>query len=93
MKSFEVYRNIRREALIMNLPLNLFSMQMVAVIGSLLMIIFSFSLLLIILLFLGNIGLYICFLRFQHFKPFLLAERRVLGLITNRKIGLAHEKN
>jgi hypothetical protein len=43
MKRFEVHRNIRKSATIMGLSLNLFAIMMMAVIGSLLVIIFSFS--------------------------------------------------
>ncbi len=44
MKKYEVYRNIRKRALIFGLPLTLFALQMVSVIGSLMVIIFSFGL-------------------------------------------------
>ncbi len=44
MKRFEVHRNIRKRATIMGLSLNLFAIMMMVVIGSLLVIIFSFSL-------------------------------------------------
>lgn len=44
MKQYEVYRNIRKRALIFGLPLSLFALQMVSIIGSLLVIIFSFGL-------------------------------------------------
>ncbi len=43
MKRFEVYKNIRKRAMIFGLPVSLFALQMVAVVASLLVIIFSFS--------------------------------------------------
>lgn len=59
MKRFEVYKNIRKRAVIMGLPISLFALMMTAVIGSLLIIIFSFSFLMIIGVFVFNAGLYI----------------------------------
>lgn len=43
MKRFEVYKNIRKRAMIFGLPVSLFALQMVSVVASLLVIIFSFS--------------------------------------------------
>ena len=43
MKQYEVYGNIRKRAMIMGLPVSLFALLMVSVIGSLLIIIFSFN--------------------------------------------------
>lgn len=59
MKSFEVYRNIRKRAMIWGLPVSLFALMMLAVVGSLLVIIFSFSLIGIISAFTFNAGFYI----------------------------------
>jgi hypothetical protein len=57
MKRFGVYRNIRRKALIWGLPISLFALMMVAVIASLLVIIFSFSFAVVISVFILNTGL------------------------------------
>ncbi|MEJ4089277.1 hypothetical protein NPQ18_13515 [Galbibacter orientalis] len=43
MKRFEVYKNIRKQAVIFGLPISLFAVQMVCIVASLLVIIFSFS--------------------------------------------------
>lgn len=59
MKSFEVYRNIRKGALIWGLPISLFALLMVSVVGSLMIIIFSFSMLTISALFIWNAALFI----------------------------------
>lgn len=59
MKQFEVYKNIRKRAMIMELPISLFALMMTAVIGSLLFIIFSFSLTAIVLLIVVNMALYV----------------------------------
>jgi len=59
MKKFKVYKNIRKRAVIMGLPISLFALMMTAVIGSLLFIIFSFSFSIIISVFVFNATLYI----------------------------------
>jgi len=63
MKSYVVYRDIRKKALIFGLAVGSFAIQMTSVISSLLLIIFSFNLFMIILLIGWNIGLYIFLLR------------------------------
>ena len=59
MKTFEPYKNIRKRAMIMGLPITLFGVIMTSIIGSLLLIIFSFSMSIIIFVILWNVGLYI----------------------------------
>lgn len=59
MKTFEVYRNIRKGALIWGLPISLFALLMVSVVASLLVIIFSFSLIVVLSLFIWNAALFI----------------------------------
>ncbi|WP_422350907.1 hypothetical protein [Flagellimonas sp.] len=54
MKKYEVYRNIRKRAMIFGLPISLFALMMVSVICSLLIIIFSFNLSVIVGLLLFN---------------------------------------
>lgn len=58
MKQYEVYRNIRKRAMIMGLSITLFALLMVSVIGSLLIIIFSFHFGVIVGLLLFNALLY-----------------------------------
>ncbi|MAU70817.1 MAG: hypothetical protein CML04_01880 [Pseudozobellia sp.] len=58
MKRFEVYKNIRKRAVIMGLPIPLFALMMTSVIGSLLFTIFSFSFTVIVSVFLWNGALY-----------------------------------
>ena len=91
MKSYFVYRNIRKQALIFGLPLTLFAIQMVSVITSLLMIIFSFRVLLIFLILFWNLGLYFVLLRYQNSLFQIGAGKIFPGLISNRKPGLANE--
>ncbi|WP_285655520.1 hypothetical protein [Allomuricauda sp. NBRC 101325] len=71
MKQFEVYKNIRKRAMIMGLSISLFALMMVAVIGSLLIIIFSFSFSFIVGLLLFNALLYGALVRWVR-KPFEL---------------------
>jgi hypothetical protein len=59
MKKYEVYRNIRKGALIWGLPISLFALLMVSVVASLLVIIFSFSAMTVLFLFIWNAGLFI----------------------------------
>lgn len=85
MKRYSIYRNIRKRALIFGLPVSLFALQMAAVIGSLLVVIFSFSFLLV----LGGIGvnmtLYVLLLKLTH-QPQLLHVQRVFPTaISNKK--------
>lgn len=59
MKSFKIYKNIRKGAMIMGLPIAMFALMMTSVIVSLLVIIFSFSFLAILLVMVWNALLYI----------------------------------
>ena len=88
MKKFEVYKNIRKKAVIFGLPISLFALQMVAILASLLVIIFSFSFVMIIFILIFNAGLYITLTRinqnpqlFQMTKPFprIISNKRHTG--------------
>lgn len=59
MKQFEVYRNVRKGAMIWGLPVSMFVLMMIAIIGSLLVIIFSFSFTVVISVVVVNSFLYI----------------------------------
>lgn len=58
MKKYTTYRHIRKRAMIMGLPVSLFALMMVSIIGSLLVIIFSFHFGVIVGLLLCNALLY-----------------------------------
>ncbi|MEJ4089226.1 hypothetical protein [Galbibacter orientalis] len=58
MKRFAPYKNIRKQATILGLPLSFFALQMISVVVSLLVIIFSFSLSAIVAVFLWNVALF-----------------------------------
>ncbi len=85
MKRFEVYKNIRKRAVIMGLPISLFALMMVSVIGSLLFIIFSFSFNVIVTVFVFNAMLYVALTQVTR-HPALLHFKKVFpGSISNKK--------
>nr|WP_299622964.1 hypothetical protein [uncultured Tenacibaculum sp.] len=85
MKRFEVYKNIRKRAMIFGLPVSLFALMMIAIIASLLVIIFSFSFGVIIGVLAFNATLYIALTRFAH-NPQLLQFAKVFPKnISNKK--------
>lgn len=87
MKRFGVYRDIRKRAVIMGLPISLFALIMTSVIGSLLFIIFSFSLLVIISVFLFNGCLYVVLTQLTK-QPALLHFKKVFPTtISNKKLS------
>lgn len=88
MKSYTVYRNIRREAMIFGLPVNSFAIQAGSVIASLLLIIFAFKLLLLFVLVVWNLGLYVSLLRLRSF-PFMLSAGSLPVIISNKKTGIS----
>lgn len=63
MRRYQVYKNIRKRALIFGLPLPYFAILMIIVIASLLIIIFSFSILMVIGAALFDVSLYIALAR------------------------------
>ena len=85
MKSYKIYRNIRKKALIFGLPISLFAIQMAAVIGSLLGVIFSFSFLLVLGAICVNLILYAVLLKLTH-QPHLVNFQKVFPQsISNKK--------
>ncbi|MEE9361409.1 MAG: hypothetical protein V3U92_02290 [Cellulophaga sp.] len=86
MKKYEVYKNIRKRAVIMGLPISLFALMMTAVIGSLLFIIFSFSLTIIISVFLLNGVLYIALTHITK-NPALMHIKKVFPQTISNKKG------
>lgn len=94
MKRFEVYKHIRKRAMIMGLPIALFALMMTAVIGSLLFVIFSFSFSVIIGVFLFNAKLYIVLTHLIK-NPSLLHFKKVFPqTISNKKESrLGYEEN
>ncbi len=90
MKGYKVYRNIRKRALIFGLPVSLFALQMLGVIGSLLVVIFSFDLILVIGAVAVNLTLYFVLLKLTH-QPHLLHFAKVFpSAISNKKTTALH---
>ena len=92
MKRYDIYRNIRKKALIYGLPVPLFALMMMCVIGSLLVIIFSFSFMVVVGVMFLNLIIYVVLSRLTS-NPQLLNFRKVFPvLISNKKSsGLYYE--
>ena len=94
MKRFEVYRNIRKRAMIFGLPISLFALQILSVIGSLMVIIFSFSILIILGVILFNTSLYIVLTRITNNPVTFQLTGIFPKLISNKKSTLlTYEKD
>ena len=87
MKKYEVYRNIRKRAMIMGLPLSLFALQMVSVIGSLLIIIFSFSFGVIVALLLFNALLFGALAQWAKTPQLFTIQKVFPHTISNKKLS------
>ncbi|MFC4218957.1 hypothetical protein [Flagellimonas marina] len=87
MKKYEIYRNIRKRAMILGLPISLFALLIVSVIGSMLVIIFSFSLGVIVALLLFNALLFGALAQWVK-NPQLLSIQKVFPkTISNKRIS------
>jgi len=85
MRKYQVYRNIRKRALIWGLPISLFALLMISIIASLLVIIFSFGFNAIALVFIWNTGLYVGLTKLKT-SPHLFYFRKVFPQsISNKK--------
>ncbi|MDO6769530.1 hypothetical protein Q4584_16985 [Cellulophaga sp. 1_MG-2023] len=84
MKRFEVYRNIRKRAVIFGLPISLFALMMMSVLASLMVIIFSFSFAIIIGVAIFNAALYIALTRITN-NPQLFQLAKVFPKIISNK--------
>ncbi|MFD2101426.1 hypothetical protein [Flagellimonas iocasae] len=87
MKKYEVYRNIRKRAMIMGLPISLFALLMVSVIGSMLVIIFSFSLGVIVALLLFNALLFGALAQWAKNPHLLFVPKVFPNMISNKKLS------
>lgn len=87
MKKYEVFRNIRKGAIIMGLPISLFALMMASVIGSLLIIIFSFSLGIILSVLVFNIALYIVLTHITRHAALIKVHKAFPHTISNKKLS------
>ena len=85
MKKFEVYKNIRKRAVIFGLPISLFSLMMVSILASLLIIIFSFSFVLIIGILIFNAGLYLALTRINQNPQLFQMAKAFPRIISNKR--------
>lgn len=93
MKRYQIHRNIRQKALIYGLPVPLFALMMLSIIATLLVIIFSFDLLLILGGIAWNLTLYISLVKITA-NPNLLNLRKVFPvLISNKKSSNLYYEN
>ncbi|WP_339657584.1 hypothetical protein [uncultured Maribacter sp.] len=94
MKKFEVYKNIRKRAVIFGLPISLFALMMVSILASLLIIIFSFSFILIIAILIFNAGLYIALTRINQNPQLFQMAKAFPRIISNkRNSGFDYEQD
>lgn len=92
MKKFEVYKNIRKRAVIFGLPISLFALIMVSILASLLVIIFSFSFGMIIGILVFNAALYVALTRIIHNPQIFQTAKAFPKIISNkRNSGLDYE--
>ncbi|MAW94325.1 MULTISPECIES: hypothetical protein [unclassified Leeuwenhoekiella] len=92
MKSYTVYRNIRKRAVIFGLPVTLFAVQMCALIASLLIVIFSFSFLTVVGAVLLNLLLYLCLTRMKSILQRIKFSSAFPNLIsTKQNTGLYYD--
>ncbi|MBA6153083.1 hypothetical protein [Gelidibacter maritimus] len=85
MKKFEIYKNIRKRAVIFGLPISLFALMMVSIIASLLIIIFSFSFMLIIGILIFNATLYVALSKLTHNPQLFQIVKAFPRIISNKK--------
>ena len=84
MKKFEVYKNIRKRAVLFGLPLSLFALMMCSILCSLMIIIFSFSLLMVIGVPVLNAGLYVVLLNLERIKSIFFLGSRFPKHLSNK---------
>lgn len=93
MKKFEVYRNIRKRAMIFGLPISLFALQILSIIGSLMVMIFSFSMVMILGAIVLNTILYLVLTRMTN-SSLSINYGVFPTLISNKKsTGFTYEKD
>ncbi|MEP2058213.1 MAG: hypothetical protein ABJJ05_10435 [Maribacter litoralis] len=90
MKRFEVYRNIRKRAVIFGLPISLFALMMMSVLASLMVIIFSFSFGIIIGVAIFNAALYITLTRITNNPQLFQLAKAFPKIISNKRNSGIH---
>jgi hypothetical protein len=85
MKKFEVYKNIRKRAIIFGLPISLFALMMVSILASLLVIIFSLSFGVIVGILIFNTALYVALTHLTNKPHFFQMANAFPKIISNKK--------
>lgn len=85
MKRFEVYKNIRKQAVIFGLPISFFAILMICIVASLLVIIFSFSFGIIIGILIFNSALYIALTRITNNTQLFQMSKVFPKIISNKR--------
>jgi len=94
MKKFEVYKNIRKRAVIFGLPISLFALMMVSIIASLLVIIFSLSFGVIVGILIFNAALYVALTHLTNNPQLFQMANAFPKIISNkRNSGLDYEQD
>ena len=84
MKRFEVYKNIRKRAVIFGFPISLFALMIVSILASLLIVIFSFSFVMIIGILVFNAALYVALTRISHNPQIFQTANAFPKIISNK---------
>lgn len=85
MKRFEVYKNIRKRAVIFGLSISLFALMMVSILASLLIIIFSFSFAIIIGVLVLNSSLFVVLTWITHNQQIFQMTNAFPKILSNKK--------
>ena len=85
MKRFEVYKNIRKRAVIFGFPISLFALMIVSILASLLIVIFSFSFVMIIGILVFNAALYVALTRIRHNPQIFQTANAFPKIISNKR--------
>jgi type IV secretory pathway VirB3-like protein len=94
MKRYEVYKNIRKQAVIFGLPISLFALMMVSILASLMIIIFSFSFVMIIGILIFNAALYVVLTHITNNSQLFQMGKAFPQIISNKKhSGFDYEKD
>lgn len=94
MKRFEVYKSIRKKAIIFGLPLLFFALLMISIVVSLLVVIFSFSFGVIIGVLIFNGVLYVGLAQLVKYPHFYKVGNVFPNRISNRRnTGWSYEKH
>jgi len=88
MRTYKIYKDIRKGARIWGLPISQFALMMLSILASMLIIIFSFSLMVIILAMVWNICWYVGLTKIASNKIFLDFKKVFPSCISNKPDNL-----